>query len=121
MNRAVGEYLNELNYVGEWNTTGETAEECWDNLVLKNWRPEKIETLDKETFTSRVNDLKNEYALTQIRKKRNSLLAECDWVVLSDVVVHNLGEWTIYRQALRDLPSSITDFDAEGIYPDKPN
>jgi len=121
MHRAVGQYLIELDYVGEWNTTGDTAEECWDNLILMNWRPEQIETINKETFIKKVNELTNEYALTQIRIKRNSLLAECDWVVLSDVVVHNVGEWTTYRQALRDLPSSITDFDAEVIYPDKPN
>tara|TARA_R110002020_G_scaffold56663_2_gene156588 strand:- start:282 stop:650 length:369 start_codon:yes stop_codon:yes gene_type:complete len=119
--RAVGEYLIEIGYAGEWNAVGDTAEECWSTLTLKNWRPEQIEKLDKESFIMRVNELANEYALKQVREKRTALLAECDWVVLSDVVVHNVEEWKTYRQALRDLPSSITDFDAEVIYPDKPN
>ena len=120
--RAVGDYLIELGYVGAWNCgEGGTAQECWDNLVLKNLKSEVIPTLvgsiNKDAFISRVNELKNEYTLKQVREKRTSLLAECDWVVLSDVSKTNIDEWKTYRQALRDLPASITDFDAEVIYP----
>jgi len=98
---------------------GDTAEECWSTLTLKNWKPEKIDKLDKETFITRVNELKNEYALTQIRKKRNSLLAECDWVMMSDVVLSNIDDWRDYRKLLRDLPANITDY--ENVeYPEKP-
>tara|TARA_R100000655_G_scaffold109404_1_gene163807 strand:- start:3468 stop:3830 length:363 start_codon:yes stop_codon:yes gene_type:complete len=119
MLRATGRYLTELDYSGAWETDGETAEECWDALVLKKWRPEQIEKLDKETFIKRVNELANEYALTQIRTKRNSLLDESDWVMMSDVVLSNIDEWKDYRQALRDLPANITDYD-NVEYPTKP-
>ena len=120
--QAVGDYLLELGYAGAWNCgEGGTAKMCWDRLVLKNWTPENAGMLDKETFISRVNELKNEYILKQVRTKRTSLLAECDWVVLSDVSVVNIHEWKIYRQKLRDLPSTIKNFDIEVIYPTKPN
>ena len=84
-----------------------------------NWRPEQIETIDKETFIKRVDELANEYALTQIRIKRNSLLAECDWVMMSDVVLDNIEDWRDYRKLLRDLPANITDYD-NVEYPEKP-
>lgn len=53
----------------------------------------------------------NEYTMSLIRQERNRLLKECDWVVLSDVVIDPLvkADWLIYRQALRDLPASVTD------------
>jgi len=119
MNRAVGDFLLEIDYMGIWDTTGETAEECWDNLVLKNWKPDQIEKLDKETFIKRVDELANDYALTQIRKKRNTLLAECDWVMMSDVETTNIEEWKTYRKTLRDLPANIIDYD-NVEYPEKP-
>jgi hypothetical protein len=46
-----------------------------------------------------------------VRKERNVRLAECDWVVLPDVVMSAelKDKWVAYRQALRDLPGSVTD------------
>lgn len=46
-----------------------------------------------------------QYALEELRTKRDSLLNECDWVVVKYIeaglqVPH---EWVTYRQALRDL------------------
>ena len=38
-----------------------------------------------------------------LRLKRNRKLAETDWRASSDLT---LGEWSTYRQALRDLPST---------------
>ena len=118
--RAVGEYLLEIGYVGGWTCGNHnTAEKCWSNLVLSNWKPEQIEKLDKDTFITRVNELANEYALTQIRTKRNTLLDESDWVMMSDVVLSNIDLWKTYRQSLRDLPANITDYD-NVEYPTKP-
>lgn len=43
----------------------------------------------------------------QIRRRRNELLAACDWTQVRDV--ESAPEWLVYRQALRDLPSSTTN------------
>ena len=37
------------------------------------------------------------------RKKRNGLLAECDWMGNNDVTMPSA--WTTYRAALRDVPA----------------
>ena len=41
--------------------------------------------------------------LAELRRKRNNLLNECDWMANSDVTIND--DWKTYRQALRDLPS----------------
>lgn len=40
-----------------------------------------------------------------VRKKRNELLAECDYTMLDDVAItpEKKSEWAAYRQALRDI------------------
>jgi len=43
-----------------------------------------------------------------IREKRNSLLAETDWMILSDTTEIS-DAWKTYRQTLRDLPANTSD------------
>jgi hypothetical protein len=43
-----------------------------------------------------------------LRSRRNALLAESDWTVLSDSPTLTAA-WKTYRQALRDLPANTTD------------
>lgn len=43
-----------------------------------------------------------------VRSKRDRLLKESDWTVLSDTPT-NTAAWKTYRQALRDLPSTTND------------
>jgi hypothetical protein len=42
-----------------------------------------------------------------IRRRRNELLAACDWTQLRDVP--SSSDWATYRQALRDLPNTTSD------------
>jgi hypothetical protein len=55
--------------------------------------------------------------LKQLRIKRNQLLAETDYLALSDVTLST--EMAEYRQALRDLPANTTD-PANPVFPTKP-
>jgi|TARA_R100000030_G_scaffold27824_1_gene20269 formylmethanofuran dehydrogenase subunit A len=54
---------------------------------------------------------------SDIREKRNDLLAETDFYALSDVTMST--EMTTYRQSLRDLPSTQSDPD-NITWPTKP-
>ena len=42
---------------------------------------------------------------SEVRKKREVLLAQSDWTQLSDAPVNDKAAWLAYRQALRDVPS----------------
>ena len=45
-------------------------------------------------------------ALTELRRIRNNLLKETDWMANSDVTMS--ADMTTYRQALRDLTNGLT-------------
>lgn len=69
-----------------------------------------------------IEDLPSkELLLKPIRKKRNKLLAECDWTQFFDspLSVEQKQAWATYRQALRDLPETVDVNNP--IYPSKPN
>lgn len=63
--------------------------------------------------------------LLQVRNQRNQLLAQSDWTQMIDspLTAEQKSAWAIYRQALRDLPSTITEetenwFDV--VFPNRP-
>ena len=55
--------------------------------------------------------------MDQVRRERNRLLAETDYLALADVTLTD--EMRAYRQALRDLPANPTD-PANPVWPEKP-
>ena len=61
-----------------------------------------------------------EDALFSLRNKRNNLLAQTDYLALSDQTM--TAEMTAYRQALRDITNGLTTVaDVEAVvFPEKP-
>ena len=59
----------------------------------------------------------NETNWSSLRQQRNRLIAETDYLALSDATLTD--EMSTYRQALRDLPANTTD-PANPVWPTKP-
>ncbi len=63
-------------------------------------------------------------AIASLRQRRNSLLASCDWTVLSDsqLTTTEKTSWKAYRQALRDITENVTTVEQVNavVFPDKP-
>ena len=55
--------------------------------------------------------------MADIRRHRDNLLTETDWMANSDVTMSD--EWKTYRQALRDIPASNTIYE-DVTWPTKP-
>jgi hypothetical protein len=56
----------------------------------------------------------------QIRAKRDALLKDSDWSIISDATPKPSKEaWLVYRQALRDLPTTFKTPE-EVVWPNKP-
>ena len=92
--------------------TAKTIEECYETLDIYKEKP------DIEFFTQKVNEYLLIVKMEGVRKKRDELLSESDWTALNDVKLEDDAAWKVYRQALRDLPSSV---DIQKIvYPQKP-
>jgi hypothetical protein len=47
-------------------------------------------------------------AMADLRQRRNSLIASCDWVMMSDSPIADKTAWETYRQALRDITENLT-------------
>lgn len=62
---------------------------------------------------------KSDRELIQLRKQRNNLLAETDWMANSDVTMSTA--WKNYRQALRDITKTYKSINDDGFtFPEKP-
>ena len=55
--------------------------------------------------------LTTDEVLAVVRRRRNALLAACDWTQATDspISTTDRSAWAEYRQALRTLPETITD------------
>lgn len=75
----------------------------------------------ENSFLPPPRDILNEWFIT--RQTRNSLLIESDIYVIPDRwATYNQDEkqaWTVYRQALRDIPQNFIDPN-EIVWPSKP-
>jgi hypothetical protein len=60
-------------------------------------------------------------AMARLRTERNTLLTESDWTQYNDSPLTDevKAEWTVHRQALRDLPAN-TDDPANPTWPEAP-
>ena len=58
--------------------------------------------------------------MVSIRQERTGLLAECDWMGMSDVTMS--ADWKTYRQKLRDITKGVDTVDkAKAVtMPEKP-
>jgi len=85
---------------GDPQPTQEELETCWTEYLA-------------EQELEKVNNL---------RKERNRLLAETDWVITmhKELGTNIPAAWKTYRQALRDLPANTED-PANPVWPTKPS
>jgi hypothetical protein len=63
-------------------------------------------------------DIPDESRWERIRIYRDSLLTASDWRMIEDAP-WDKSAWVTYRQALRDLPSSVTD-PSKIVFPNEP-
>jgi len=80
---------------------------------------------DEKEFNKLLAIQYEKYFMEELRVERNKRLADCDWVVNSDVELNDDDKkiWSDYRKELRDLPSKVQfgdDVDILKLFPDVP-
>ena len=73
-----------------------------------------------ESLTADEIQAAKDSAMSQIRYQRNQLLKDCDWTQIADCTADKTA-WATYRQALRDLPSTITEPRTFADWPHNPD
>ena len=75
-------------------------------------------TLDQALVDAAAIEVAAEQALSSLRRQRDQLLTETDYLALADSTLTD--EMRDYRQALRDLPANTED-PANPVWPTKPS
>ena len=85
------------------------------NGIVRDMTAEEISTYELDQQTNRF-----QMAMETLRGTRNSLLAQTDYLALSDQTMS--AEMTTYRQALRDITNGLTTVaDVEAVvFPERP-
>jgi hypothetical protein len=73
-----------------------------------------------ESLTADEIQSAKDSAMAQIRYQRNQLLKDCDWTQIADCTADKTA-WATYRQALRDLPATITEPRTFSDWPHNPD
>ena len=84
------------------------------NLV---WHSPDIDQPTAAAIQAEITRLQAEQPWNELRQQRNRLIAETDYLALSDATMTD--EMSTYRQQLRDLPANTTD-PANPVWPTKP-
>ena len=77
-----------------------------------DWHREEVEPTEAELESALIAS-----KWSDVREKRNALLAVTDFYALTDVPMS--ADMTTYRQALRDVPASVED-SKDVVWPEKP-
>lgn len=113
-------------FLAENNAKKVTLFKAYDRLTQKLV---SCEAYDDGEFVSlaQVTDLTAEEiqsakdsAMANIRGQRNQLLKDSDWTQIADCTADKTA-WALYRQALRDLPASVTDPRTFADWPHNPD
>ena len=75
----------------------------------------------REVFYTKYNELLRNIHLETLRNQRNEKLQQSDFSMLPDhrVSRENEEEWKVYRQSLRDIPST-TENPENPVWPERP-
>lgn len=117
-------YNTTTNEIYSWSNVSMTAPSGCAEIETNNYINEQHKYYDAstDTFFGPTETEKNEIDLQLLRLERDDLLAQSDWTQVADSPLTDAkkAEWVIYRQALRDLPSTTTDF-ANPVWPSQPS
>ena len=72
---------------------------------------------DASAVATKEAELLSAYKLNELRRERNRLLADTDYLALSDQTMTDA--MITYRQALRDITNTYTSLD-DVVWPEKP-
>ena len=108
-------YLVHL-HSGQWFGFG-GKEKTYSNLIILDNQYSKP---SEQECLNGIEQMKLDLAMQGLRNTRNNLLAQTDYLALSDQTM--TAEMTAYRQALRDITNGLTTVEEVEavVFPEKP-
>ena len=105
-------------HTGQWFGWSDASDKVYDNLVIHD---DQYSKPTEEALETELAILQGETPWKQIRGKRDQLLRDSDFTVLTDAPYSQSKKtaWETYRQELRDLPQ-VYDYVSDIVWPDEP-
>jgi len=112
--------LAEMQAIKAPDTCFEITQTQWEQLT-DGWVASESGGVVTVTEPAGWLENKTNEAWRKIRKQRNQLLKDSDYIMFPDITItaEKKQEWTTYRQSLRDIPQTFSNPD-DVTYPDKP-
>ena len=112
----IEDYLARL-HEGQWFGWSDSKNKIYANLIIHD--NSKSKPTEQECING-LAELQFDMAMEDLRAKRNKLLADTDYLALSDNTMS--AEMRTYRQSLRDITNGLTTVaDVEAVvFPTKP-
>ena len=107
-----------MNHEAIYNTHSNVVyiEDADTGVIAKDVSGNQV-TLDTAAVEAETTVVETDWNFQSLRRKRNRLIAETDYLALSDATMTD--DMKSYRLALRDLPANTTD-PANPVWPTKP-
>ncbi len=112
----IDQLIKKINPNAEFAVIGSDINTCeiqWHNGTTP---------IPKDQILAILPQVELDNALDNLRAKRNKLLADSDYIVLSDSPVADKANWLTYRQSLRDITQGLSTVEQVQavVFPVKP-
>jgi hypothetical protein len=98
----IDQLIKKINPNAEFAVIGSDINTCkieWHNGTTP---------IPKDQILAILPQVELDMALDNLRAKRNKILADSDYIVLSDSPVADKSNWLTYRQSLRDITQGLS-------------
>tara|TARA_R100000963_G_C4622527_1_gene89644 strand:- start:501 stop:869 length:369 start_codon:yes stop_codon:yes gene_type:complete len=103
-------------HTGQWFGWSDSKDKVYSNLVVHD---DQYSKPSKASLESGLVQAQDDFDWQDVRRKRDALLIDSDYILMPDYPMEDKSDWEAYRQELRDVPQ---DFDAEDVeWPEQPS
>jgi hypothetical protein len=102
---------------GQWFGWSDSKDKVYSNIVIHD---DQYSKPSKASLESGLVQAQDDFDWQDVRRKRDALLIDSDYILMPDYPMEDKSDWEAYRQELRDVPQDYDD--AEDVeWPEAPS
>ena len=95
-------------HTGQWFGWSDSKDKVYANLVIHD---DQYSKPSKASLESGLVQAQDDFDWQDVRRKRDALLIDSDYILMPDYPMEDKSDWEAYRQELRDVPESFASAD----------
>jgi hypothetical protein len=93
---------------GQWFGWSDSKDKVYSNLVIHD---DQYSIPSEASLESGLVQAQDDFDWLDVRRKRDALLIDSDYILMPDYPMEDKSDWEAYRQELRDVPESFASAD----------